>query len=81
MLLANRKEVTNMLLTEFDQKEFIKYEKDISFEEGVEKGVHLVNELYAWLAAQGRNEDVNKAICDPAYLDKLLSEYKMRNDR
>lgn len=71
LLLENRKEVTNMLLTEFDQKEFIKYEKNISYDEGKAD----VNALNMWLITSDRMDDLKKAAGDPDYQQKLFEEF------
>ncbi|SEL53695.1 hypothetical protein SAMN04487770_11212 [Butyrivibrio sp. ob235] len=65
-----------MLLTEYDEELHIKNEKDISYSEGRRQGVQLVNELYAWLAKCGRSEDITKAISNPGYFEKMLTEYQ-----
>ncbi len=89
ILVANRREVKKMLLTEYDEELHIKNEKSISFEEGkeqgieqgIEQGVQLINELYAWLSKCGRNEDITKAIANPAFLKELLNEYRNNKNK
>ncbi len=75
LLLENRKEVTNMLLTEFDQKEFIKYEKNISYDEGKAEGKADVNALNLWLITANRMDDLKKAAGDPEFQQKLFEEF------
>ena len=43
---------------------------------GIELGVESTNELYSWLFANERGDDVQKATSDADYLNKLFEEYK-----
>ncbi len=45
-------------------------------EQGIVIGADRINDLYSWLFANGRDEDVKKATTDPDYRAKLLEEYQ-----
>ena len=42
---------------------------------GEERGLERMNDLYSWLFANGRDEDVKKATSDPEYRKKLFEEF------
>ena len=47
----------------------------IGEERGIAIGEERMNDLYSWLFANGRDEDVKKAISDPEYRKKLFEEF------
>ena len=63
-----------MILSEYDQELHIRSEKEISFEEGQERGEERINSLYTQLAKAGRTEDMVRAATDPAYQKQLFQE-------
>ncbi|MDO4304874.1 MAG: hypothetical protein Q4D94_13280 [Bacillota bacterium] len=72
-LREHRGEVLGMLLEEFDIK---KYEKSVK-EEGRLEGQERINCLYQRLKADGRTEDILRAIDDEEYQKRLLLEYDL----
>ncbi len=86
--LANRQEVIDMGLFGYTVEGHMQELQDESFEKGVEKGVEkgikqgiekgadTISDLYAWLVAAGRNEDMQRAFTDKDFRAKLLTEYK-----
>ncbi|MCI5595468.1 MAG: hypothetical protein MR380_01900 [Lachnospiraceae bacterium] len=86
-LKRNRGEVSDMILTEYDEQKHIENEKKWSFEEGErigrkagerlgrETGKNLVNELNQRLIEGGRMEDLKRACQETEYQKELLKEY------
>ena len=64
-----------MLLTEYDEKKYMKYFKEEGREEGREEGEERVNTLIVLLAEQGRTEDIVKSAYDKEYQQKLFDEF------
>ncbi len=91
ILIANRAEVKSMLLSTFDEKEYRKMLRDEAREEGFKEGraegraegqkegqregQKELNDLYETLLGEGRIEDLEKAIKDNDYRQKLLKEH------
>ena len=73
ILRNHREEVRAMLLTEYDEQAHIKNEREIALEEGEAR---LTKLLQALLDA-GRNDELNRAICDVEFRKKLYQEYKI----
>ena len=71
ILLKCKSEVFNMLLTEYDEKKYIKYFK----EEGREEGEERFGMLTAQLLEQGRIDDAIKVAKDKDYRQKLFGEF------
>ena len=78
--LANRQEVIDMGLFGYTVEGHMQELQDESFEKGVEKGIEqgadAVSDLYAWLVASGRNEDMQRALTDKEYRTELLTAFK-----
>ena len=76
-------EVSNMILTEYDEQKHNENEKKWSFEEGERYGKetgkalgkNLVNELNQRLIEDGRMEDLKRACQETEYQKELLKEY------
>ncbi|MBQ6787123.1 MAG: hypothetical protein IJO85_05315 [Lachnospiraceae bacterium] len=75
ILLKSKSEVVHMLLTEYDEKKHLKHIYKEGYEEGQLKAYERINQLYDMLLAEGRNEDMKKAMKNPEYLEKLFKEY------
>ena len=72
ILSKNMAEVTDMLLTEFDEKAYIEGVKKQSYEEGEEKLARLVVEL----KKRGRVEDIAK-VTDEGERERLYREFNI----
>lgn len=75
ILLKSKSEVYHMLLTEYDEKKHMKHIYKEGYEEGQLKAYERINLLYDMLLAEGRNEDMKKAMKNSEYLEKLFKEY------
>ncbi len=83
ILVKNRAEVKNMLLTDFDEKEYRKLLKREAQEqgmkegreEGMKEGREKVNKLNRCLMRDGRLEDFRRSLDDKNYQEELLEEY------
>lgn len=78
ILRDNRGEVRSMLLSEYDEQAHIEYEKEISYEEGVEEGMEMIANLIQTLLAAGRTGDVDKVAKDKVYREQLIREFKIK---
>ena len=58
----------------FGEKEGLEKGREIGRKEGVVLGEKKLSDLLNWLAAQGRTEDVSRAISDQDYREKLYKE-------
>ena len=80
-LTKYRGEVTDMILTEYDEQKHIENEKRWSYEdgrkEGEQTGQERMNELNRRLMKDGRLDDLNRSFQDQEYQKKLLKEYKL----
>ena len=70
---ANRAEVLNLVLTEYDEQSHIAGEKEISYAEGMER----INRLNQCLVRDGRIDDVIRGAADLDYQKTLLQEYQL----
>jgi len=93
ILSANRAEVLNLILTEYDEQSHIASEKEISYAEGEEKGIKKgikkgiekgINQseerqsmLFKKMKADGRIEDYHKGMEDRDYLHTLYEEFDL----
>ena len=85
ILSANRAEVLNLILTEYDEQSHIASEKEISYaegeEKGIEKGINQSEErqsmLFKKMKADGRIEDYFKGMEDRDYLHTLYEEFDL----
>lgn len=81
ILVKSKSEVYRMLLTKYDEKEFIQ----ITYQEGLEKGLEKgreeersrINQLYKLLLEQERMDDIKKAIHDKAFQEELLEKFHL----
>ena len=77
ILVKSKSEVYRMLLTKYDEKEFIQ----ITYQEGLEKGREeersRINQLYKLLLEQERMDDIKKAIHDKAFQEELLEKFHL----
>ena len=80
-LEANRVEVKKMLLTEYNEAKTMEMFKNEGREEGRQEGRQegetKLGTLITKLISLGRTDDVAKAASDPAYRDRLYSEFSM----
>lgn len=82
-LMEQKAEVVKMSIYEFDEEREMKLiredEREIGREEGLSAGKAIgreeSRELYRRLKADGRTEDLMKAIDDKAYQEQLMKEY------
>ena len=89
ILSANKAEVLNLILTEYDEQSHIASEKEISYAEGEEKGIKKgiekgINQseerqsmLFKKMKADGRIEDYHKGMEDRDYLHTLYEEFDL----
>ena len=83
VLRANRKEVTNMFLEEYDEELHHKVLKKEGFDSGYSSGYDTaiketqkrINALAQRLREDDRTEDFFRSTTDPEYQKKLLIEY------
>ncbi len=76
ILSKNMVEVTDMLLTEFDEKAYIEGVKKQSFEDGEAKSEEKMIKLIAKMKEAGREEDIIK-LTDKKELEKLYKEFNL----
>ena len=67
-------DVTSMLLTEFNQKEYDERRRDEGREEGREEGKSELARLITLLIKSGRESEIEHACSDPEYMKKLEEE-------
>ena len=85
ILVKNRAEVKNMLLTDFDEKKYRKMLiRDsraeglaIGRSEGKSEATATLNELNKRLFEDGRLDDLNRSWNDLDFQEQLLKEYKL----
>lgn len=81
-LKKNRAEAIAVWLYEFDEEGYRQdlYEEGMQqgLEKGIEKGMNRTFDLLQTLTDAGRTEDVQRAIADPEYRQKLCAEYFSR---
>ena len=73
ILIKHRAEVINMLFTEYDEQEHMACVK----EEGWEEGQNRVNQLIRLLIRESRSGEIEKAVTDPVYQEKLFQEFHL----
>ena len=76
ILSNNMAEVTDMLLTEFDEKAYIEGVKQQSYEAGEQKGEARIAELISKLMKDGRAEDIGK-VTEKKERERLYKEYNI----
>ena len=62
-------------LSHYDLEYTMRKREEEGIEQGIPIGENRINDLYSWLFANGRDEDVKKATSDPEYRAKLLEEF------
>lgn len=77
ILVKNRAEVKNMLLTDFDEKKYRKMLIRDSRAEGKSEATATLNELNKRLFEDGRLDDLNRSWNDLDFQEQLLKEYKL----
>ena len=76
ILSKNMAEVTDMLLTEFDEKAYIEGVKKQSYEEGEAIGEDKLARLVVELKKRGRVEDIAK-VTDESERERLYREFNI----
>ena len=76
ILSKNMAEVTDMLLTEFDEKAYIDGVKKQSYEEGEVRGEEKLARLVVELKKRGRVEDIAK-VTDESERERLYREFNI----
>ena len=76
ILSKNMAEVTDMLLTEFDEKAYIDGVKKQSYEEGEVRGAEKLARLVVELKKRGRVEDIAK-VTDESERERLYKEFNI----
>ena len=76
ILSKNMAEVTDMLLTEFDEKAYIDGVKKQSYEEGEARGEEKLARLVVELKKRGRVEDIAK-VTDESERERLYREFNI----
>ena len=77
MILANKAEVTNMCITEYNEKEVMAQFKEEWQQEAREEGENRLMALFNRLSKQNRLDDFTKASKDKSYLKKLYAEMNL----
>jgi hypothetical protein len=72
-LRTYRSEVTNMILSEYDEQKHIENEKRWSYEDGGNK----VSRLYELLIIDGRRDEMEMALTDRELRHQFMVEYKL----
>ena len=78
-LRKNRAEAKRMSIYEYDQEKHLRQEREASWEKGreagKEEGMKLLDNLYSFLAKEGRTNDILRAVQDSEYRDKMLRDF------
>ena len=74
-ILANRAEVMDMCLTEYNEVETMNLFKEEGRAEGRAEGQRSTAGLINFLLTHGRNDDAIRATSDENYLNQLLKDY------
>ena len=76
-----------MSIYEYDQEKHLRQEREASWEKGREvgkeegrevgreEGMKLLDDLYSFLAKEGRTNDILRAVQDSEYRDKMLRDF------
>lgn len=82
--LYEKAEVSDMLLTEFDQEAYERAIYEASFEEGYRQGyaigVSWMCKLTEILLSEERYDDLKRASTDPVFRKQMLKEYHIWQD-
>ena len=81
VLTANKAEVKDMVLTEYDEartlKTFFNEGRDAGREQGRAEGMDRVSRLVNHFAKQNKTDEILKITSDPEYRDKMLKALNM----
>ena len=81
LLRKHREEVCSVLLTEYDEQAHIESEREIALQEGeaigLKKGERRVAQLIQYLTRDERREDMERALEDEEYRERLYREYQL----
>ena len=77
-IVANRAEVKDMCLTEYNETEVMEQFKEEGREEGREEGENLLASLINKLLSAGRNEDIAKVANDQVLREKLYIQFGLK---
>lgn len=80
-LMRRKKEVTNSILTQYDEEEVMKMISKESYEDGVEYGLKLGEEriklLVQKLTERNQYEDLKRALTDSEYCNELYKKFEI----
>ena len=79
ILRDQRQEVTDMLLTEYNEQAHLQSEREIAIEEGKQIGANQLGKLISALLSEGRTEDAARAATDEAFREQMYQEYGIKN--
>lgn len=75
ILRDQRQEVTDMLLTEYNEQAHLQSEREIAIEEGKQIGAKQLGKLISALLSEGRTEDAARAAVDEKFREQMYQEY------
>ena len=75
ILRDQRQEVTDMLLTEYNEQAHLQSEREIAIEEGKQIGANQLGKLIFALLSEGRTEDAARAAVDEKFREQMYQEY------
>ena len=76
-LKKNRAEAIAMSIFEYDEEKHLKNEREFGYKNGRQEGELRVNTLFLKLIESGRNDEIEKAVKDKAYQEKLFKEFNL----
>ena len=79
ILRDQRQEVTDMLLTEYNEQAHLQSEREIAIEEGKQIGAKQLGKLISALLSEGRTEDAARAATDEAFRGQMYEKYGIKN--
>ena len=91
ILRDQRQEVTDMLLTEYNEQAHLQSEREIAIEEGKQIGEEIgrkegekigakqLGKLISVLLSEGRTEDAARAATDEAFRGQMYEKYGIKN--
>ena len=78
-LLKHKAEVVSMCITEYDEnKTMAKIRRD-GIKEGIKEGENKLSLLLQKLIAQGKNDDIHRALVDKEYREQMYEEYGLND--
>ena len=66
-----------MSIFEYDEEKHLKNEREFGYKTGRQEGELRVNTLFLKLIESGRNDEIEKAVKDKAYQEKLFKEFNL----